>query len=151
MILIRVIVCMVLFCLPFLLLIAASGKPEAMLYLIFPFFGAIPGVLGALLVFAPIEAFLDRRGKSHLKNKVVPLAGALLVFVFAIGITTLKGNLLPFLGRLASSGGADLWPFAVWSVLGAFWGGLWRFTAWVGTRIVRGYKRWRGGAAAVPA
>ena len=141
MILIRVIVCMVLFCLPFLLLVAASGKPEAMLWLIFPFFGAIPAVLGALLVFWPLEAWLDRHGKSHLKNRAIPIAGALLVFVFALVMWTLSGNVLQNLGRLFSGEGEGIWPFAVWSVLGAFWGGLWRFTAWVGTRLVRRFGR----------
>ena len=141
MILIRILVCIVLFCLPVLALIALEGRPEAMIYLMFPMFGAIPAVLGALLVFVPIEWFLDRRGLSHLKNIAVPLAGALLIVLFSLVVFGLSGKLGLVIERIASGGLAQLAPFLLWSVLGAFWGGLWRFTAWVGTRLRRRFER----------
>jgi hypothetical protein len=141
MILIRVLVCLALFCLPFLVLIVLEGRPEALIYLMFPMFGAIPGILAALLIFAPLEWLLDRRGLGRLKNIAIPLAGALLIFVVALVIGSLSGKLGLMLDRITTGGANVVAPFLVWSVLGALWGGLWRFTAWVGTRLRRRFAR----------
>ena len=141
MILIRIVVCIVLFCLPVVALIALDGRPEAMIYLMFPMFGAIPAILGALLVFVPIEWLLDRYGLGRLKNIAVPIAGALLIFLFALIMVAPSGKLGLLVNRLAGGGMVELAPFMLWSVLGAFWGGLWRLTAWIGTKLRRRFGR----------
>ena len=140
MIVVRILVCIALFCLPFLALVALEGRPEGMLWMIFPVFGALPAVVGALLVFVPLEMYLDARGQGRLKNVAVPVAGALLIFLLSAVMWTLSGDVARNFGRLVTGGPNVLGPFLVWSVLGAFWGGLWRFTAWVGTRLVRRFR-----------
>lgn len=74
MILLRLVIAAAPLCLPLVLLILASGKAENAMFLLFPLFGGVPAVLGALLAFAPL---------------------------------------------------------ALWSVLGALWGALWRCSAWL--------------------
>ena len=141
MILIRVMVCIALFCVPFFVLIALEGRPEALIYLMFPMFGAIPGILGALLVFAPLEWLLDLLGLGRLKNVAIPLAGALLIFVLALVMASLSGKPELMLGRLMTGGANVAAPFLVWSALGALWGALWRFTDWIGARLRRRFTR----------
>jgi hypothetical protein len=135
MILLRILVCVMLFCLPFVLFVAASRKPENGMWLIFPVFGAVPAIIGALLVFAPIEAALDARGLGHWKNAAIPLAGASLIFIFVLVMQGLSGKLGLMFARIAEHPGQTLVPLLVWSVLGAFWGLLWRATAWLGLAI----------------
>ena len=95
----------------------------------------------SLLVFVPIEWLLDRRGLGHLKDIAVPLAGALLIVLFSLVMFGLSGKLGLAFERIAGGGLAQLAPFLLWSVLGVFWGALWRFTAWVGTRLRRRFER----------
>ena len=92
------------------------------MWLIFPFFGAVPAILGALIVFAPLEAVLDARGLGHWKNAAVPLAGASLIFIFVLVMQGLAGKLGLMVSRIAEHPGQALAPLLVWSVLGAFWG-----------------------------
>jgi Ni,Fe-hydrogenase I cytochrome b subunit len=132
----RVVVSVVLFCLPFILFIILSGKPDNMLLLLFPFFGAVPAILSSLLIFSPLETMLDNSKKPHLKNLFIPLAGAAIIFVFMLIVGTLSGNLGMLLGRM-NSGDANVWGvYAVWSVAGMVWGVIWRLTdhlaKWVG-------------------
>jgi hypothetical protein len=141
MILIRLVICVVLFCLPFLGLIMLDGSPDAMIYLLFPIFGAIPGLLAALLVFVPIERLLERRGEEHLKNFAVPAAGALLIFAIALVVLSFSGDLSVKIARIMGGGLYNLWPFLIWSLLGAVWGGLWRLSDRIGTALLRPLRR----------
>jgi hypothetical protein len=131
MIVARIIVSVVLFCLPILIFVILSRKPDNALYLIFPMFGAIPAIVAALVLFVPIESYLDGRGLGHLKNLAIPLAGATVVFIFTVVMGVVWGNLTTMLGKLASGGVATWGAFLLWSVLGALWGLVW-LAKWVG-------------------
>jgi hypothetical protein len=137
----RVLICLMLFCLPFVLYIAASGQPDAGMILVFPVFGAIPAILGALLIFVPVETYLDRRGLGHLKNKAIPLAGALLIAVFMIVMWGIKGRLLELVARVSTGDIGIVGPILLWSVLGAIWGALWRVTAWIAATAASVWRR----------
>jgi hypothetical protein len=127
----RIIVAVVLFCLPFALFIAASRKPDNMMFLLFPLFGAVPAIIFALILFVPVEALLNARGMPGAKNIVIPLLGASLVFLFAIGMEAYSGSLGRFLARITEGGLAALAPMLLWSVLGVAWGLIWRSTEWL--------------------
>ena len=127
----RIVVSIVLFCLPFLILVARSRKPDNALFLLFPLFGAIPAIVAALVLFVPIEGLLDARGVPHLKNLLVPLAGASVVFIFTVVMGVVWGNLGTMISRLTAGGMAAWGGFLVWSVLGALWGLVWRSTEWL--------------------
>jgi hypothetical protein len=127
----RIIVGIVLFCLPVLIFVILSRRPDNALYLLFPLFGAIPAIIAALILFVPLEAYLDARGLPHLKNIAVPLAGAAVVFIFMIVMGVVWGNLGTMFTRLANGGIAAWGAFLVWSVLGALWGLVWRSTEWL--------------------
>ena len=96
----RIVVGIALFCLPVVILVVLSRKPESALYLLFPMFGAIPAIIAALVLFVPLESYLDARGLAHLKNVAVPLAGATVVFLFMIVMGSVWGNLGTMLNRL---------------------------------------------------
>ena len=131
MIVARIIVSVVLFCLPILIFVVLSRKPDNALYLIFPLVGAIPAIVAALVLFVPLESYLDGRGLGHLKNVFVPLAGATVIFIFMIVMGAVWGNPKTMMDKLAH-GGVHAWgAFLVWSVLGALWGLVWRSTEWL--------------------
>lgn len=130
-ILVRIVICVVLFCFPLLVYIWASRKPDNALWLIFPLFGGIPAVFGALFVFVPLEIFLDAQALGHLKNVAVPLSGALLVVFFIIFAWGISGNLSKVPERIATGGVHFVVPVLFWSFLGVVWGGLWRLSDWL--------------------
>ena len=121
-------VCLALFCFSFLLLVSASRKPENALWLLFPIFGGIPVVLGALLIFVPIEIYLSARALGHLKNVAIPMAGALLIVIFMVVASIVTGNPLKYFSRISKEGMHIVGPILFWSVLGAIWGALWRLS-----------------------
>ena len=131
MIVARIIVSVVLFCLPILIFVVLSRKPDNALLLILPLAGAIPAIIAALVLFVPIESYLDARGLGHLKNVAIPLAGATVIFIFMIIMGLAWGNLGTLLGRLVDGGVAAWGVFLLWSVLGALWGLIWRSTEWL--------------------
>ena len=131
MILVRLVICFVLLVAPVVLLVVASRKAENMIYLMFPVVAAVPATLGALLVFAPLEAYLSARGLAHLKNVAVPLAGALLIVVFLLVVAGASGRLGQYGGRLRTGGLNAVAPIVVWSLLGVLWGALWRVSEFV--------------------
>jgi undecaprenyl pyrophosphate phosphatase UppP len=71
--------------LPFVLLAVGQRRRDGLMWLMFPFFRGVPLMLGALVVFAPLERVLDGRGLGRWKDVGVPLAGGVLVAgVFAL-------------------------------------------------------------------
>lgn len=128
----RIVVAVALFVLPFILFIWSSGKQENAMILIFPFFGAIPAIVGALVLFLPVELFLDSRGLGGWKNLVIPVVGFILPIIFAIVMGTVWGS-LDTLVRNLGNGGWGAW--IVWGVFGAFWGFVWRATEWLAKLI----------------
>ena len=130
-ILARVVVSIILFCLPVFLFVIASRRRGNALYLLFPMFGAVPAILGALILFVPLEMTLEAQGLAEFKNPLVPLAGALIVFIFAFVMDALGGKPGASFVRLARGGMSTWGGFLVWSVLGAIWGGIWRSTEWL--------------------
>jgi hypothetical protein len=93
----RAVVFAALVCLPFVLLAVDRRQRQhgALLWLMFPFFWGGPLLLAALVVFAPLERFLDARGLGHVKDVGVPLAGAALVvgvLAIATAVALRSGN-----------------------------------------------------------
>ena len=131
----RLLICMALVCSPFVLVALASRKAQGCMWMsLFPIFGGVPAVLGALLVFAPLERYLDARALGHLKNVAVPVAGAFLVVIFILVIQGATGSLKRTLGHIARDRMRAIEPILVWSALGVLWGVLWRLSDWLATR-----------------
>ncbi|MEA3008391.1 MAG: hypothetical protein QOJ91_83 [Sphingomonadales bacterium] len=116
-ILVRLLLSLGLFCGPFLAFAVLSRQQHAGLVLIMPLFGAVPGIMAALILFLPIEVALRGTG---LENILVPLAGASLIFLFTV--ITQRGV------RYRRSGKSGWNGWTLWSVAGAFWGVIWRLT-----------------------
>ena len=134
----RLLISVALLCSPFALIVIGSvGRRNAgsLMWLLIPFFGGVPAVLGALLVFAPLEGILDARGLGQLKNVAVPLAGALLVVIFVVGSFGASGKLSMLRTRISSGGINAIGPILLWSVLGVIWGVLCRLSEWIATRV----------------
>ena len=134
----RLLISLALLASPFALLILANaGRKQAngLMWLIIPFFGGIPAILGALLVFAPLENLLDARGLGHLKDVAIPLAGALLIVIFMVVILGTPRKLAKMAARIRQGGFKVIRPMLFWSVLGAVWGALWRLSAWIAMRV----------------
>ena len=131
----RVVVSVLLFCAPFLVFVLLSADPANGLILIVPFFGAIPAILGALILFVPAEMLLDRLGVPWLKNIVVPLLGASLIAIFMIVMGSWQGELSLYAERLLQDPAMFVSVMAVWIVFGALWGVAWRCTEWLARRI----------------
>ena len=127
----RLLISAALFVVPFALLALGSKGEHAAMWLLFPIFAAIPGILGALILFAPVEAMLDARGLQSYKNVAVPAAGALIAPILFIVMIMASGKVTLALGRLAN-GGINGWgPIGLWMLLGAVFGMFWRLTAWL--------------------
>ena len=131
----RVIVSVAIFCAPFLLFVILSANPDNGLILIVPFFGAIPAIIGALVLFLPAEILLDRLGLPKLKNIVVPLIGASLIAIFMIVMGAMQGELSLYGERLLQDPAMFVSVMAVWIVFGAVWGVVWRMTEWLAFRF----------------
>ena len=126
----RIVVSLALFCLPILIFVILSRKPDNALYLLFPMFGAIPAIVAALVLFLPIEVYLDGRGLSHLKNLLIPLAGAAVVSIFIFVMGIVWGDLGRMVSRLANGGVAAWGAILLCSVLGGLCGLVWRSSEW---------------------
>ena len=131
MILLRLLICLILFYLPFILFVAASRDKENALWLIFPLYGTIPAVLGALLLFIPIEKYLNAHALGHLNNVAIPVAGSLLIVIFMFMASIVSGNLHQFLSRIYKGGKHVLGSLLLWSLLGTLWGAVWRLSHWL--------------------
>ena len=136
MILLRLLICLVLLYLPFILFIAASRNKDNALWVLFPLYGTIPAVMGALLVFVPIENYLNARALGHMNNVAIPIVGSLLIVLFLFVVAILSGNLLRHLSRISKDGLQFLASVSLWSFLGGFWGVLWRLSDWLSTVII---------------
>ena len=131
MFLVRLVISLVIFCAPIVLYVIASRKADNALYLIFPMFGAIPGAIGAVLVFVPIESYLQTRGLAHLADRLVPASGATLIVIFTLVMLGTSGGFGRFWRRLVAGGMNAVAPLLVWAVIGVLWGAAWRASAWV--------------------
>lgn len=130
----RIVVSVILFCAPFFLFVLLSANPDNALILIFPFFGAIPAILAAIILFVPAEALLNRLGYPKLKNVVIPLIGAF-IGTIAIFVIAFANDSLWVLARNISQEPVAFWgSMAVWSVLGVVWGLVWRMTEWMANK-----------------
>ena len=134
---VRLLIGLAIFCAPIVLYVVASRKADNALYLMFPMFGAIPGAIGAALVFVPLEHWLDARGLAHLANWAVPASGATLIVLFVIVTLTATRRFGVFRSRVARNPAQALAPLLVWSVLGTLWGAAWRASAWAVAAIAR--------------
>ena len=132
MIILRLLICLMLIYLPLIVYVAGSRRqPENALWLLFPLYGTIPAVLGALLIFVPIESYLGARALGHWNNIAIPLAGALLIVIFMVLASIVSGNLLKYFSRIVKDGKHMIGPLLFWSVLGAIWGATWRLSNWI--------------------
>ena len=115
---------------PFALAALLSGKAGGTLYLIFPFVAAIPAALLIGLVFVPVEGLASWGGRSGSLNWLVPLVGAIVGGLAAAGYQCLE--------RLTQAkpageifGDLRVWGvIAVFGLLGAVVGAIWRLAAW---------------------
>lgn len=94
-------------------------------------FGTIPAVLGALLLFIPIEMYLSAHALGHLNNVAIPVAGSLLIVLFMFIASIVSGNLPRYFARLCKEGKHILGPLLFWSLLGTIWGAVWRLSHWL--------------------
>jgi hypothetical protein len=94
--------------------VTASGNPQMWLLLYYLIAILVPGLLVSALVLAPLEAWLERRGRGAFIYAAAPAATAVLA--------------LPFMQLSDKSWGeiAALAPGAV--AVGATWGLLWALT-----------------------
>jgi hypothetical protein len=128
-----------LVCVPFVLLALGQRRREGLIWLMFPFLWGVPLMLGALVVFAPLERALDERGLGHWKDVGVPLAGAALVAgVFALVAMRAVSSGNPHVRRRAAQRFArhpvrQVLTVAAGAVPGAVAGALWRLTDWAAT------------------
>ena len=134
-ILARLLISLALLCAPFALLVIGSRRAEGLIWLMFPVVGGIPALLGALLIFAPLEGYLNARGLGHLKNVAIPLAGTVLIVIFTIAVLAVSGNLAKSLARISSGGVSAIGAFVLWSAAGAIWGAVWRLSDWIAARV----------------
>ena len=128
---VRLLISAAIFAAPFALMAVASKSEHGAMWILFPIFAAVPGMLGALILFAPIEALLDARGLHSYKNLAVPAAGALIAAIFFLVMTMASGKTDVMLGRIASQGVNAWGPIVLWMILGALFGVFWRLTAWL--------------------
>ena len=129
--LVRLLISAAMFSAPFALLAFASKSQNGAMWILFPLVAAVPGVVGALLLFVPVEALLDARGLQSYKNLVVPLAGALIAPIMLVVMATAGGKVALFMERLSSGGANASGPIVLWMILGAVFGALWRLTGWL--------------------
>ena len=136
MIVVRLLVCFAMVCVPIVLLVAASRRAENLIYLMFPIVGGIPASLAALLVFAPLEHRLQARGLAHVQNVAIPLAGAVVVAAGLLVSLAVSGKLARLPARIARDPLKVLGALVASSLAGAAWGALWRLSAaalaWMG-------------------
>ena len=118
---------MILFCAPFALI---SLSARSGVYMLFPFLGAIPGILAVVLVFQPLESYLQSRDLPHLQDLLVPAAGALLIFVLLLALNATPTKMRALGARLTKEGRHFWGGLSRWALLGAFWGGAWRLSDW---------------------
>jgi hypothetical protein len=131
MILFRLLICLILFNLPFILFVTASRNKDNALVLLFPLFGTIPAVIGALLLFLPIEIYLSSHALGRWSNIAIPVAGSLFVVIFMLIASIVSGNPLRFFSRLRRDWQQTLGAMLLWSVLGTIWGAVWRLSHWL--------------------
>lgn len=129
--LLRLLLCLILFYLPFILFVATSRNKENALWLLFPLYGTIPAILGALLLFIPVEMYLSAHALGHLNNVAIPVAGSLLIVIFMFIASIVSGNLPRYLSRIYKEGKHMLAPLLFWSLLGTIWGAVWRLSHWL--------------------
>jgi hypothetical protein len=131
MILFRLLLCLILFNLPFILFVAASRNKDNALVLLFPLFGTIPAVIGALLLFLPVEMYLSAHALGHWNNVAIPVAGSLFIVIFMLIASIKSGKPLQFFSRLRKDWQQTLGAMLLWSVLGTIWGAAWRLSHWL--------------------
>lgn len=113
-----------------------SGSADSGLILLIPIAGAIPAVIGTLLIFMPVEAGLDAIGFGHLNNVAVPAAGGLFILLFMLVMTSADGTTELFIDPLRNDPLNIGGPILFWMVLGVIWGVLWRASAWMQTLML---------------
>jgi hypothetical protein len=131
----RLLILLALICSPFVLVVLASRKPESAVLLIFPVVGSTPLILGALLVFAPLEGYLNARGLAHLKNAAVPLAGAVLIVILTFAGLWATGGLPKSLAGMSRTPISSIGAVVLLGIVGAICGTLWRLSDLVATKM----------------
>ena len=123
----RIIVSVALFCAPFILYVVFSNQSQAGMMLLFPLFGAIPAIVAALILFLPIELLLENKN-SWLKNILIPLTGASVIFIFMFIMARSSYDASRIQNLAVPRYSMEWGIYAIWSVAGATWGVIWRFT-----------------------
>lgn len=84
--------------------VAGYGDPQGWLILFYVLPLIIPGTLGSLLLFAPLERWLDRRERGWLIFAAAPAAGALVSPLFLQLIGNSWSQILAALPVMAAAG-----------------------------------------------
>lgn len=96
----------------------------------------LPAFFCALIVFTPIEAFLDEQKNGRWKNFWVPAAGVML----SLPLILVMGGIELLLGALSGSTG-DTSVMLFLAGLGLIWGVVWRLSDlawWSAKRVFKG-------------
>jgi hypothetical protein len=132
---VRLLVYLAIFCLPFVLLTLTSRQRDGLLWLMFPIFWVVPATIGALAVFFPTEAFFAARGLRHLSGVLVPLVGAMVgALIFLVYLVRSRSNAARYRGSPARNkmrGPQLIVALVLSAAVGAGWGALWRLSGWV--------------------
>lgn len=131
MIVLRVLFSVALFTAPFLAFAIFSDEQNDALVLLLPLVGCIPAVIGALIVFLPVEAWMKRTGRRRALEIVIPILGALLIFGVLLVIGLANGRLVKIVEGLVRDPGNNGFGILVWSALGLVWGLVWRASDWL--------------------
>jgi len=129
-ILARIIVGFGLAAAPFAAFAILSRQMHAALVILVPLLGAVPAILGALLIFWPVELWLSGMGLAWAKDIVIPAIGACLVFVTLFLSSLAQSHSLTrafkrvFVAKPLST-------FGVYIGAGFLFGVCWRLTEWL--------------------
>ena len=128
-ILLRIVACVAMIVMPFVLLALASGRAEGALWLIFPVVLAVPALSLLALVLVPVEAVAGAHGLS--KNVTVIGTGAAGGAVIWLGMLGLQASAQGKPLTAALTAGLALKTTVIWMAVGALLGCFWRVSEWI--------------------
>lgn len=112
---------------PFVVLAAATGKANGLLWLLFPIVLFVPVLLASLLLFAPLELAVQKVGGNA--NVWLPVFGALLGAIVVIVSVKISKN-PQVMAKLLSGDPTTVGSAIGIIVAGAAVAGAWRLSLW---------------------
>ena len=127
-ILIRLVVCILILWLPFVLWFSSSKSGDAAIVFIFPFIASIPAII-SLLIFVPVEWLVGLAQTVWLKNAALPLVGSLIGLL--IFLNWPGSNPAKVFAAFQSGDAAVIKALAASAGLGGIWGSVWRLSEYI--------------------